>query len=184
MNLNSYLPSQVQFGRTCSMYTIISILRVLSRNSACSQAASRSDYLPKSHSQYHTLPKYYSQSRFLSSLILSLVPTHAPISARGRGGDGPSPPLLGHFVKDFTKRVNFSQYSPPPLSLANPLLSFSVGPCSITKIVVRKSDIRQIFTIFPVWINTICHISTVYWIPGDIQMSGIPLQNISNMQLN
>ena len=38
----------------------------------------------------------------------------------------------------------------PPLSLANPLLNFSVGPCSITKIVVRKSDIRQIFTIFPV----------------------------------
>lgn len=153
----------MQFSRTCSMYTIIFILRVLSRNSACSQAASRSDYLPKSHSQYHTLPKYYSQSRFLSSLILSLVPTHAPISARGRGGDGPSP---------------------PPLSLANPLLNFSVGPCSITKIVVRKSDIRQIFTIFPVWINTICHISTVYWIPGDIQMSGIPLENISNMQLN
>ena len=29
-------------------------------------------------------------------------------------GDGPSPPtLLGNFVKDFTKTVDFSQYSPP-----------------------------------------------------------------------
>ena len=37
------------------------------------------------------------------------------------GGDGP---LLGHFVKDFTKTVDFSQSSPPPL------LSFSVRPCT------------------------------------------------------
>ena len=33
----------------------------------------------------------------------------------GGGGDGPSSPLpFGHFVKDFTKRVHFSQNSPPP----------------------------------------------------------------------
>ena len=31
----------------------------------------------------------------------------------------PPPPLLGHFVKDFTKTVDFSQYL-PPLSLAPP----------------------------------------------------------------
>ena len=37
------------------------------------------------------------------------------------------PPLMGHFVRDFTKTVDFFKYS-PPLSLAPPLLSFSVRP--------------------------------------------------------
>ena len=37
------------------------------------------------------------------------------IGVQRGGGDGPSPPpLLWHFVKDFTKRVYFSQYLPPP----------------------------------------------------------------------
>ena len=53
---------------------------------------------------------------------------------RGGGGNGPRPPPFGHFVKDFTKRLYFYQYSHPsvtkrlflsifaPLSLAPPLL--------------------------------------------------------------
>ena len=43
---------------------------------------------------------------------------------RTEGGDGPSlPSLLGYFVRDFSKRLHFYQYSPPPLSLA-PLFEF------------------------------------------------------------
>ena len=49
------------------------------------------------------------------------------IGVQSGGGDGPSPPLLGHFVKDFTKTVDFSQYS-PPLQSRPPLLSCSVRP--------------------------------------------------------
>ena len=47
---------------------------------------------------------------------------YANIGVQRGGGDGPSPPppLLGHFVKDFTKTVDFFKYSPPPQSRPPP----------------------------------------------------------------
>ena len=76
---------------------------------------------------------------------------NAFIAIQRGGGDGPSPPLFGHFVKDFTKTLHFYQYSPllsvsPPPFRVSLYAPVCINVCKIR--VLKYTDSIFLFMIF------------------------------------